>query len=99
MPVIAEVGDEGVVIDAATGPPVCDHPPVPTEGTLPAMVALPAGMQIFWLGPAFEVVGAGMPVTVGVVAVPVHPPALVASMVKVRVLGTGAPVGFCKPLE
>ena len=54
MPVNAEVGLEGVVID----PPAPDtmvHVPVPTVGALPAKVAeVP---QIFWSAPALATVG------------------------------------------
>jgi hypothetical protein len=40
------------------------HVPVPTVGELPAMVVLLEEMQMVWLGPAFDGVGASSTVIV-----------------------------------
>jgi hypothetical protein len=54
-----------VKIMAVAGPPgACDHAPVPTEGTLAAMVNVPGLTQAVASGPALEVVGKGSIVTV-----------------------------------
>ena len=45
-PVIVVVADAGVVIVPVTGPLMCVQVPVPTVGTLPAIVAEPPVVQI-----------------------------------------------------
>ncbi len=54
MPVKADVGLEGVVIDPPA-PETMLQDPVPTVGVLPARVTEVA--QTVWSGPAFEVLG------------------------------------------
>ena len=51
------VGEEAAVIVAVDGPLTCVHTPVPEEGVLPLMVALPPVEQMVWSGPALAAVG------------------------------------------
>lgn len=53
IPVTVEPGDDGEMIVPV--PEINVHMPVPTEGVLPASVAVE--LQIDWLGPALAVVG------------------------------------------
>ena len=52
-PVTPEVGELGVI--TVELPAITDHAPVPTDGVLPAKVAVVE--QTVWSGPAFDVFG------------------------------------------
>jgi len=68
MPVTVVVSEPGVVM-VADGPLIWLQVPVPMEGALPAIVAVPGAVQMFWSGPAALVVGGAF--TVIVIAVDV----------------------------
>jgi hypothetical protein len=64
-PPIFDVALPVVKIMAVAGPPgTCDQAPVPTAGTLAAMVNVPGLTHAVASGPAFEVVGVGSTATV-----------------------------------
>jgi hypothetical protein len=70
-PVIPEVGDVGVVMDAE--PEITDHEPVPTDGEFPANVVVVV-LHRFWFVPASATVGDSSTETVTSLVEGVHAP-------------------------
>jgi uncharacterized protein YejL (UPF0352 family) len=62
-PVIVVDSEDGVVIVAVAGPLIWVHAPVPTEGVLAAIVAVPEAEQTDCAEPAAEVVGTSLTTT------------------------------------